>query len=426
MLSFAAQNVLIGASLLGLIGGILGSFALLRRQSLIGDALAHTALPGVCVAYLITGSKDPGPLLFGAMVAGMLGSLFILGVVRSSRVSEDSAIGIVLSVFFGFGIVLLTYIQQLPRGNQSGLDKFLFGQAATLLPRDIMIMAVLGGGALLCVFLLYKELKVLTFDREFAASVGFPIRALEVILTLLIVIVVVIGLQTVGVVLIVATLVTPAAAARQWTDRFGRMLLLSGSIGAAAGGSGALISASVERVPTGPAIVLVSSLILFISLFLAPGRGLLWSQVRNQRVARRIRRENLLKDLYRFGERQGGDWSGAVSWADLMGERGASGGLMKRINRGAKRRGWIVSSDTGASLTEDGLEAARGIVRRHRLWELYLTQRLELPDDHVHRDAEEMEHVLDESMVERIDTLLGRPDRDPHGQIIPRPAGGGA
>ncbi len=423
MLSFAAQNVLLGASLLGLIGGVLGAFALLRRQSLIGDALAHTALPGVCLGYLLTGSKEPGPLLLGAMVAGLLGSLFILGVVRSSRVSEDSAIGIVLSVFFGLGIVLLTYIQRLPLGNQSGLDKFLFGQAATLLPRDIAIMATLGGGAIAVVLLLYNQFKLLTFDREFGASLGFPMRGLEVLLTLLIVVVVVIGLQTVGVVLIIATLITPSAAARQWTDRFGGMLLLSGAIGAVAGASGALLSASIERVPTGPAIVLVSSAALVVSLLFAPGRGLLWTQMRDLGVARRIRLENLLKDLYRWGERREGDWAGEAPWPELMGERGTSGGAMARASRRAERQGLVKTSAAGAKLTAGGLDVAREIVRRHRLWELYLTQRLELPDDHVHRDAEAMEHVLDESLVERIDELLGRPETDPHGQVIPRRAG---
>ena len=422
MLSYSAQNVLLGASLLGLIGGVLGVYALLRRQSLIGDALAHTALPGVCLGYLLTASKEPGPLLFGAMAAGLLGSLFILGVVRSSRVSEDSAIGIVLSVFFGLGIVLLTYIQQLPHGNQSGLDKFLFGQAATLLPRDIVIMATLGGAAMLVVLLLYKELKVLTFDRDFTASLGLPIRGLEIVLTLLVVVVVVVGLQTVGVVLIVATLVTPAAAARQWTDRFGRMLLLSGAIGAGAGGAGALVSASIEKVPTGPTIVLLSSTVLFVSLLAAPGRGLVWAWVRDRRVARRIRRENLLKDLYRWGERHGDDWRTEVPWPALMGERGRSGGVMHRVRSEAVRRGWVEASDRGARLTRPGIGAARAIVRRHRLWELYLTQRLELPGDHVHRDAEAMEHVLDDALVERIDELLGRPTVDPHGQAIPRPA----
>ncbi len=226
-LTFTAKTVLLGAGLLGIVGGALGCFALLRRQSLLGDALAHAALPGVCLGYLAFQSKSPTPLFLGALVAGLLGALVILAVVRWSRVKEDTAIGIVLSVFFGLGIVLLTYIQKLPYGNQSGLDHFLFGQAAALLPRDIKLMAILGGLVLASLALFYKELKLLTFDREFGDSLGFPMRRLEVFLTLLLVIVVVVGLRTVGVILMVATLITPAAAARQWTERLGVMMLLA-------------------------------------------------------------------------------------------------------------------------------------------------------------------------------------------------------
>src|SRR3990172_3018574 len=207
--TFTLRNVLVGASLLGVVGGVLGSFALLRRQSLLGDAMAHAALPGVCLAFMLTGSKAPLALLLGALAAGLAGSLFILGVVRWSRVKEDSAIGIVLSVFFGVGIVLLTRIQKLPEGNQSGLDKYLFGQAATLMEEDLLVMAALGGLVLAVVALFFKEFKLLAFDRAFAASLGFPVRALEVLLTCLLVVVVMVGLQTVGVVLMVAGLITP-------------------------------------------------------------------------------------------------------------------------------------------------------------------------------------------------------------------------
>ncbi|MFP5284200.1 MAG: metal ABC transporter permease, partial [Thermoanaerobaculia bacterium] len=310
-LTFTARNVLIGATLLGALGGTLGSFALLRRQSLLGDALAHAALPGVCIAYLVTGAKSPLPLFAGALAAGLLGSLLILATVRWSRIKEDSAIGIVLSVFFGFGIVLLTLIQKLPAGNQSGLDKYLFGQAATLVEDDLKVMAVLGAIVVAFILVFYKEFKLLSFDQEFGSSLGLPMRRLEVLLTLLLVVVVVVGLQTVGVVLIVATLITPAAAARQWTDRLGAMLLLSAGIGAAAGAAGSLVSASMAKLPTGPVIVLVSSSVLIVSLLLAPRRGILWARLRERRVAARIRRENLLKDLYLLGERKA-DWDTAL------------------------------------------------------------------------------------------------------------------
>jgi manganese/zinc/iron transport system permease protein len=420
-LSFSARNVLAGATILGVTAGVIGCFALLRRQSLLGDALAHAALPGVCLGFLLSGSKAPLPLFLGAMAAGLVGSLFILAAVRWSRVKEDAAIGIVLSVFFGVGIVLLTYIQKLPGGNQSGLDKFLFGQAAALVEEDVALMAVLSALVLATVALAYKELKVLAFDPDFGASLGLPMRKVEVLLTLLLVTVVVVGLQTVGVVLIVATLVTPAAAARQWTERLGTMVLLSATIGAVSGVAGALTSATVPRLPTGPVIVLVASAVLVASLLFAPRRGLLWAWLREWRVAGRIRRENLLKDLYRIGEDRG-DWQTFVSAPRLMGVRGQSAPRLASSAGPLSAARLVERRGDGLRLTPRGLAEAAEVVRKHRLWELYLTRRLELPSDHVHRDAEAMEHALSDEAVARLDALLGHPERDPHGRPIPRTA----
>lgn len=425
-LSYSARNVLIGATLLGALGGLLGSFALLRRQSLLGDALAHAALPGVCLAFLITGSKSPLPLFVGALLAGVLGSLLILATVRWSRIKEDSAIGIVLSVFFGVGIVLLTAIQKLPAGNQSGLDKFLFGQAATLVEEDLKVMAILGAVVLAVVLALFKEMKLLSFDPGFGASLGFPMRRLEILMTLLLVVVVVVGLQTVGVVLIVATLITPAAAARQWTDRLGTMVSLSAGIGAAAGVVGSLASSLVPRLPTGPVIVLVSSTVLIVSLLFAPHRGLLWAMLRERRVADRIRCENLLKDLYLQAERQAegkaegtGDWKAFLPWPLLMGIRGQSSADLTRNARPLIAAGLAERRDDALRLTPAGLAEAESVVRKHRLWEVYLTRRLELPSDHVHRDAEAMEHALTDEAVAEIEEALGFPQVDPHGRRIP-------
>jgi manganese/zinc/iron transport system permease protein len=417
-LTFTARNVLVGASLLGALGGAIGCFALLRRQSLLGDALAHAALPGVCIAFLLTGQKTPLPLFVGALGAGLAGALLILAVVRWSRIKEDSAIGIVLSVFFGLGIVLLTRIQKLPLGNQSGLDKFLFGQAATLVEEDLRLMAVLGTAVLALLALFYKELKLLTFDRAFGETLGLPMRRLEVLLTLLLVVVVVVGLQTVGVVLMVATLITPAAAARQWTDRLGMMLLLAGGLGAASGAVGAVASSQFERLPTGPVIVLAASVVLVVSLLLAPGRGIVWTALRERRVGGRIRRENVLKDLYLAGER-GGGWERPVSWAYAMGERGQTRGELQRSLQPLFLRALVADAPGGLRLTEQGRAEAERVVRKHRLWEVYLTRRLDLPADHVHRDAEAMEHALSDQAVDDLEARLGFPAVDPHGRPIP-------
>jgi len=418
-LSFTARNVLLGASLLGVTGGVLGCFALLRRQSLLGDALAHAALPGICVGYLLTHSKEPAPLFIGALVAGMIGASTILLITRNSRIKQDSAIGMVLSVFFGVGILLLTYIQKLPLGNQSGLDHFLFGQAATLLPRDIQVMAVMAVAVLVVTALLFKELKLLCFDRDFADAIGLPSRRLEFLLTTLLVVVVVVGLQTVGVVLIVATLITPAAAARQWTERLGVMLVLAALIGGGSGAAGAVLSASVANLPTGPVIVLCASAVLIVSILVAPRRGLVWAALEERRVARRIRRENLLKDLYAWGERSSDRWAVPVPASYVMGLRGQSRNQLTSMARRLRSRDLLTLTTDGMRLTDRGLRAAENIVRKHRLWELYLTRRLELPSDHVHRDAETMEHALTDEAVTALEEVLGYPETDPHGRPIP-------
>ncbi len=285
---YTLRNVALGSALLGLVSGVLGSFAVLRRQGLLGDTLAHAALPGICLAFLLTGSKAPLVLLVGAGVAGWIGTLLLLLIVRETRLSEDAALGIVLSTFFGLGITLLTFIAKRNDANQAGLDKFLFGQAAALVERSVATFALLGGVALVTVALLYKEFKLLTFDPDFAGSLGFRPDRLGVLLTFLIVVAVVIGLQTVGVVLMAAMLIGPAAAARQWTDRLGTMIGLAALFGAASGVVGALLSVGQDGLPTGPTIILTLTLIVVASLGFAPARGLVWDRVRRRRQRRSL------------------------------------------------------------------------------------------------------------------------------------------
>jgi manganese/zinc/iron transport system permease protein len=228
LFDYTIRNVALGAAIIGSIGGVLGSFAILRRQGLFGDALAHATLPGVCVAFMLSGAKAPAILLSGAALSAGLGALLILTVVNRTRIKQDTALGIVLSVFFGAGTVLLTYIGGSGSGDQSGLDRFIFGQAATIVWDDVVTMIILAVLALLVVALLFKEFKLLSFDPAFAASLGFPVGMLNVLLTLLIVVAVIVGIQAVGVVLMAAMLIIPAAAARQWTDGLGAMVVISG------------------------------------------------------------------------------------------------------------------------------------------------------------------------------------------------------
>lgn len=298
LFDYTLRSVALGSAILGLVSGALGTFAVLRRQSLVGDAIAHAALPGIALAFLLTGTKTTAGLLLGAFVAGWLATVLVNGITRSSRIKYDSALGLMLAVFFGFGLMLLTYIQKLPNANQAGLESFLFGQAAALIMADVWLMAGLGSVALLSVLLLWKELRVLAFDPEFGQSLGLPIRRLDLILTTLLVIAIVVGLQTVGVVLMSALLITPAAAARQWTDRLGMMVTLSMIFGAAAGSLGALLSSTVPNLPTGPTIVLCATVLVAFSMAFAPNRGLVWRVIRDWRHGRQLRLDAVLLDLY--------------------------------------------------------------------------------------------------------------------------------
>ncbi len=280
-----------GAALLGTVSGALGSYAVLRRQSLLGDAISHAALPGIAIAFLLTGSKTPLILVLGAAIAGWLGTLLIMSIVRLTRIKYDSVLAIVLSTFFGFGLVLHTLIQRTGNANQAGLDTFLFGQAATMLESDVLTIGILGGIALIVMLIFWKELKLLVFDEGFAASIGFPIRTLDILLTSLLVVAIVLGLQAVGAVLMSAMLVAPAVAARQWTDRLRLMVFLAACFGALAGVSGTIISSTASRIPTGPTIVLCATAVVGFSIVFAPNRGLVWDRIRHQRNRRNLKME---------------------------------------------------------------------------------------------------------------------------------------
>jgi len=273
---YTLRTVAIGTMILGVVSGALGSYAVLRKQSLVGDAISHAALPGICLAFLITDSKAPLVMIVGASLSGWLGILVVTAIVRNTRIKEDAALGIILAVFFGVGIVLLTLIQKMPNANQAGLDKFLFGQAAALLERDIKTMGVIGVIVISLTLLFWKEFKLLCFDPAFGASLGFPMKILDILLMTLIVMAIVIGLQAVGVVLMSAMVVAPASAARQWTNRLAVMVCLAAFFGAISGVTGAVISSTAVRIPTGPMIVICASGIFLFSLAFAPNRGLIW------------------------------------------------------------------------------------------------------------------------------------------------------
>lgn len=295
---YTLRTVALGSATLGAVSGSLGVFAVLRREALLGDAISHAALPGIVLAFMLTGSKSTLLLVGGAFAAGWVGMSLMRLVTRNTRIPADTALGIVLSVFFGFGLMLLTFVQRRPDAAQAGLETFLFGQAATLVEGDVLVIGVLGFASLATVSLLWKEFKVLSFDPEFGGSVGIPMHRVELVLTTVLVLAIVTGLQTVGVVLMAAMVVAPAAAARQWTDRLGTMVWLAALFGGMAGVVGAVLSSTTTGLPTGPTIVLSASVIVGLSMAFAPRRGLVWERVRSGRRRSSIRRDTVLSDLY--------------------------------------------------------------------------------------------------------------------------------
>lgn len=360
LFDYTLRTVALGSAVLGVVSGSLGSFAVLRKQSLLGDAMSHAALPGIVIAFILTRSKFSFVLLLGALVAGWIATLTMTAIVRYTRVKQDSALGLVLSVFFGFGLLLLTYVQRIPDANQAGLNSYLFGQAAALLERDVIAMALLGSVALVLMFLFWKEFKLLSFDPDFGASIGFPMRTIDTLLTTTLVIAIVVGLQAVGVVLMSAMVVAPAAAARQWTNRLSVMVLLAALFGALAGVVGALISSSVG-LATGPTIVLVISAIVVLSLLLAPNRGLLWRWLNRRRNRRRLRTEAVLADLYTLAN-QHEDSSHAHEAAVIRTMRAGGGGVDHTLRR-LQERGLVrKEGESRWALTPEGMREAQRAV----------------------------------------------------------------
>ncbi|MEO5789601.1 MAG: metal ABC transporter permease [Gelidibacter sp.] len=299
---YTLRTITLGTAILGAVTGMLGSFAVLRKQSLLGDAISHAALPGIALAFLITGAKDTNTLLLGALVSGLLGTFWIRGIITKTHLKSDTALGLILSLFFGFGMLLLTFIQKQPNANQAGLDKYLFGQAATLVESDVWLMAIVTGICLFVMLLFWKEFKLLLFDADYTKTLGFNTKFIDVLITTFIVLAIVLGLQTVGVVLMSAMLLAPAAAARQWTNSLGTMVFLAAIFGAFSGVFGTAISASQNNLSTGPVIVIVASVFVVFSFIFSPGRGILFRQIRLISNRRDLELQKTLSFMYHIAE----------------------------------------------------------------------------------------------------------------------------
>ncbi len=415
--NYNTRLVVLCTFLLGSACGLVGSFLLLRKRSLMGDTLSHATLPGVCIAFFLSVSfgsdgKSLPLLLIGASVTGILGCITVLLIRNHSRVKDDTAMGIVLSVFFGLGVVLLTMITKMPQGAAAGLESFIYGKTASMVYSDFKLLVTVSVCVLLLTILFFKEFRLLCFDEAYAAAQGWPTKWLDVILLTLVTTVTVAGLQSVGLILIIAFLIIPAASARFWTDQLNRMLLLSGLIGGVSGWVGASVSALIPDMPAGALIVLVAAGFFVLSLLFGTKRGVLIGWFRHLGLRRKVGRQHLLRALYEILE---ADHVGsdevvirAVPFRQIRGRRTWSDNQLRKYLRQAYQEGLIdaVTKEDAILLTEAGLEAAARVTRNHRLWELYLIEYADVAASRVDRDADAVEHILGEKLVALLEAKL--------------------
>ena len=433
----SVRYAVIGSVLLGISCGLLGCFIVVRKMALVGDTLSHAVLPGVALGFLFSGvsasglfdwsfdvaniTKNPALIFCGAVVAGVAGTFLVTTLKQTTKIKEDSALGLTLASFFAVGICLLTMIQDLPTGNKSGIDKFMFGQAAAIDEDDIRLMLAVTLLIVAVVFVFYKELLVTSFDAGFARSIALPSEWIHHGLMLLVAFAVVIALQAVGVVLVSAMLITPAAAAYLLTDRMHRMLLLAVGFGVGSGVLGAFISFLKPNIPTGPCMVLGASALFAVAFFGGPRHGVLTRWWRHVSRSKRVQRENTLKALFQVLERRDAEPEDSISLKELAERRRETLDEVSSQASALKQHGFVTLHEEGNKIlfTPSGWQLACTIVRNHRLWELYLTNEANIAPDHVHDDAEQIEHVLGDDVVRELERMLDDTTRDPHGRAIP-------
>ncbi len=412
--------VTIGIILLTSSAALVGSFTFLQKKSLIGDAIAHAVLPGICLAFMFSGTKHTGLLLLGASFTGFLSLICIDSIITYSKIKEDTAIAIILSVFFGVGTLLLTHIQHNGNPEQTGLNNFLLGKAAALLQNDIYIFAVISVLIFSVIVYHFRSFVLIAFDRNFAQSIGMPIQYFDFILIFLLVLAITIGIQAVGVVLMAAMLITPAAAARFWTYKIKKMIFLAVIFSIFAGICGTVISYAYPAMPTGPWIVLAISFFALFSFLFAPSKGIFAKNMKKYRFKKKNILENTLKIFYHLGEKDKNFF--AKRSFDMLKKKTTTQQLHCGLKQ-LKKKKWVKNTVENGShfwlLTAQGKAMGKKIVRRHRLWELYLTTYLNIKPDHIHDDAESIEHIINDDMEKKLLQLLKNPEKDPHQSSIP-------
>ncbi len=421
---YNTRVVMGGTGLLGVACGVIGTFMVLRKKALLGDAISHATLPGIAIAFLVmvaaggTGKYLPG-LLIGAAVAGVVGMGTIILIRHHTRLPEDAILGIVLSIFFGAGVAILGVIQKMSTASAAGLETFIYGKTASMLAADGQRIAwaafILIGVSLL----LFKEFRAVCFDSGFTRAQGWPVRTLDAVMMGMVVTATVIGLQAVGLILVIALLIIPPSAARFWTEELRVLVWLAAGMGAFSGVVGSGLSAAFPDLPAGGVIVLVAASVFIVSLLFGRSRGLIFRAMARYRLEQRITRQNALRALFEASEHMpAGQPVTETALREIRYWRGMQ--LRRALNR-LVRGDLVTRVPDGWRLTPDGQEEAQRMVRNHRLWELYLIHHAAVAPSHVDRDADLIEHVLGHDMVKELEALLAAATPEPPVPVSPHP-----
>lgn len=403
---------------LGIGNALIGSFLFLQKKSLLGDVVSHSILPGICLAFILSGEKNPIYLFMGALVFALLSILSIQLIQRFSKLASDAALSVVLAFFFGSGMFLLSIIQNSGMASQSGLNNFIFGQAAALQQNDVYLIVFI---VLLVCFLLilfYKGFSLLSFDKTFSQSIGLPVFAYELLFSTLTVLIITVGIQAVGIVLMAAFLISPPVAARLWTHKLKPMLFLAILFGILSAIGGGIISSSFSKTPTGPWIIVFMSFFVVLSFLFSFEQGWISKMIFKINFYRMIENENMLKRLYHLSEKNE-LVQNIFSLNELKnGELKQDKRMMKILNR-LIRKNFVIKVDAKYTLSKEGNIKAKRIARFHRLWEMYMSKYMNIPSDHVHETAEKIEHLIQPWLEHQLLEELNYPKKDPHNTQIP-------
>ncbi|MEZ4949262.1 MAG: iron chelate uptake ABC transporter family permease subunit [Saprospiraceae bacterium] len=403
-----ALRALAASLMVGLTCGVLGCFIVLRNMALIGDALSHAVLPGVVVAFMILGYNILG-FFVGSVLAGLLTAVGITWIQQNVKTKNDAAIGIVFTAMFSIGVMGISWISK-NEGVHLDLKDFLFGNVLGVSNQDLWLTLAISIYVLVSIVVFYRYLFVSTFQPTIAQTMGISVKVIHYFLMLLLSFVVVAALQTVGVILVVAMLITPASTALLISDRLHKVIFIAGLMGLLSAVLGLVLAIYINTTP-GPAMAVVSTILYLLAAFFSPKKGLLFRMLQKRKLRFRISQEDFMKEAYKLEQH------GQLNLSNLQTKLDFSKGKFQSVFLSLQQKNYF--DKKSLNLTEKGKDEALRLTRAHRLWETYLVQEMGLNEAQIHEDAERLEHLLPEEILNEVDRHLGFPKTDPHGSPIP-------